>query len=416
MKPSTTLGNLEPDVLFTGISQLVTPTGAGPHRGAAQGELRVLENAAMAVQNSKIIWIGSESDWSGEAATRVKLNGRAVLPGLIDPHTHAIWAGDRLSDFEARASGVGYEAILAAGGGIRRTMRLTAEADLETLVNLALPRVKALVRSGATTIEVKSGYGYTLEAELRMLEAVRELQHRTPARLVPTLLIHVPPKDASERPDYLEMVLHELVPEAASRELAQAVDMFTEREAWNVEETRAILERAITLGLKVKLHADQFHTIGGTELAVELGALSVDHLEASGPAQIQSLAVSDTVGTILPGVTLHLGLPAAPGRALIDAGAAVAVGTDLNPGSSPVFSTQLALALSVRLNGLTPAEGLVATTVNAAAALGLTDCGRLEVGCRADFIVLEGPDWREIAYTLGSQPVSSVWIKGTPGA
>jgi imidazolonepropionase len=378
-----------------------------------QRELHMLENAAMAVKDGKIIWIGPESNWSGEAATHVRLNHRAVLPGLVDPHTHAVWAGDRLSDFEARASGAGYESILAAGGGIRRTMRLTAEADLETLVNLALPRVKALMRSGATTIEVKSGYGYTLEAELRMLEAVRELQHRTPARLVPTLLIHVPPKAASQRPDYLKMVLHKLIPEVASRGLAQAVDVFTEREAWSLEETRAILERAITLGLKVKLHADQFHAIGGTELAVEFDALSVDHLEASGPAQIRALAAGNTVATVLPGVTLHLGLPAAPGRALIDAGAAVAVGTDLNPGSSPLFSTQLALALAVRLNGLTPAEALVAATANAAAALRLSDCGRLEVGCRADFIVLEGSDWRETAYTLGSQPVSSIWIEGT---
>jgi imidazolonepropionase len=403
------------DLLLTGISQLVTAQGAGLHRGKTHGELCKLENAALGFQNGLIAWVGRESDWAGETRETRNLEGRAVIPGLIDPHTHAVWAGTRLNDFEARASGIGYENILATGGGIRSTMKHTNDASLETLVNLALPRLEALIRSGATTIEVKSGYGFTLEAELKMLMAVRELLTRVSAHLEPTLLIHVPPKDQLERGAYVDMVIHELIPQVAVQHLAKAVDVFVEREAFNVPETELILQAARANQLAVKLHVDQFHAIGGLELGIKYGALSVDHLEASGDAQIKALSSSDTVGVILPGVTLHLGLPAAPGRKLIDAGAAVAIGTDLNPGSSPVYSAQLALALAVRLNGLTPAEALVASTVNATAALGLFDRGRLEVGCRADVLVLEGADWREIAYTLGHNPVRQVFIGGYEG-
>jgi imidazolonepropionase len=400
------------DLLLTGISELVTPIGTGLHRGKTHSELFKLENAAIGFQNGLIAWVGHESDWTGETRETKNLEGRAVIPGLIDPHTHAIWAGNRLNDFEARASNVGYEAILAAGGGIRSTMKFTAEATLEQLVNLALPRLEALIRSGATTIEVKSGYGFTLEAELKMLATIRKLQTRVQAQLEPTLLIHVPPKDRLERSAYLDMVVNELIPQVSVQKLARAVDVFVEREAFSVAETELILRSARANNLAIKLHVDQFHAIGGLELGIKYGALSVDHLEASGNDQIKALSSSNTVGVILPGVTLHLGLPAAPGRKLIDAGAAVAIGTDLNPGSSPVFSTQLALALAVRLNGLTPSEALIASTVNAAAALGLQDRGRLEIGCRADVLVLEGADWREIAYTLGTNPMRSVFIAG----
>jgi imidazolonepropionase len=391
------------DLLLTGISQLVTAHGAGLHRGKTHSELFVLENAALGFQDGLIAWVGRESDWTGETRETINLEGRAVIPGLIDPHTHAVWAGNRLNDFEARASGVGYEAILAAGGGIRSTMKFTAEASLETLVNIALPRLEALIRSGATTIEVKSGYGFTLEAELKMLKAVRELQTQVSANLEPTLLIHVPPKDALERGAYLDMVVNELIPQVAVQKLATAVDVFVEREAFNVPETKLILQSARANHLAVKLHVDQFHAIGGLELGIKFNALSVDHLEASGDDQIKALSSSNTVGVILPGVSLHLGLPAAPGRKLIDAGAAVAIGTDLNPGSSPVFSLQLALALAVRLNGLTPSEALIASTVNAAAALGLQNRGRLEIGCRADVLVLEGADWRGGCVHVGAK-------------
>jgi imidazolonepropionase len=203
-----------------------------------------------------------------------------------------------------------------------------------------------------------------------------------------------------------------LIPEVARRELALAVDVFVEREAWHVEEAEQIFVCAKSHGLAVKLHSDQFHSIGGVELGVRVGALSIDHLEAAGEEQIKILAASRTIATILPGVSLHLGIPAAAGRRLIDAGAAVAVGTDLNPGSSPLFSSAAALGLAVRMNGLTAQEAIVAGTVNAACALGLSERGRLESGCVADFVVLHDRDWRDLVYVMGSNPVREVWIGG----
>jgi imidazolonepropionase len=399
-------------LLIAGISQLVTAKGGRAKHGPAMRDLHVMERAAIAICNGRIVWMGRECDWKGEALASVEVGNRAVVPGLIDPHTHAVWAGNRLADFDARISGETYEAILAAGGGIRRTIRATAAATKDELVSLAEPRIRALLRSGATTIEVKSGYGFTPAVEIAMLEVIQALAARTPARLLPTLLIHIPPAASEDRPRYITEICTELIPEVARRQLATAVDIFVEKEAFHVGEAALVLKSAKQHNLAVKLHTEQFQRIGGLELGVHMGALSVDHLEACGPDQLAMLAASSTIATILPGVSLHLGIPAAPARQLVDAGAAVAVGTDLNPGSSPLFSTATALALAVRLNGLTAQEALVAGTVNAACALGLADAGRLEMGLQADFLVLEGSDWRELVYTLGTNPVREVWIRG----
>jgi imidazolonepropionase len=403
---------MKADTLITGISQLVTAAGADPKHGRAMRELQIVESAAIAISSGSIVWTGKASEWTGTSETTVDAGGRAVVPGLVDPHTHAIWAGNRLNDFEARISGSTYEQILAAGGGIRSTIRATAATSQDDLVALAKLRIDSLIASGATTIEVKSGYGFTPVAELAMLEAIQALSVISLARIIPTLLIHIPPVVAADRSGYVKQVCEELIPEVARRKLATAVDVFVEKEAWQVAEAEELFNHAYQYGLAVKLHSDQFHCIGGVELGIRVGALSIDHLEASGPEQVARIAASSTIATILPGVSLHLGIPSAPGRKLIDAGAAVAVGTDLNPGSSPLFSTSEALALSVRLNGLTAQEALVAGTVNAACALGLRDAGRLEVGCPADLLMLHGSDWRELVYTLGTNPVKDVWIGG----
>jgi imidazolonepropionase len=376
------------------------------------GEVKVVKDAALAISGKSIDWVGTQSDWAGEAAATLDLGGAAVLPGLIDPHTHAVWAGDRLADFEARVAGATYEQILMAGGGIRSTVRATAAASIGELVALAKPRVEALLRSGATTIEVKSGYGFAIPAEIAMLDAIAKLAAESQARIVATLLIHVPPVESTERSRYVGQVCAELIPEVARRGLATAVDVFVEREAWHVGEAEQMFVCAKNHGLAVKLHSDQFHSIGGVELGVRMGALSVDHLEAAGATQIAAIAASKTMATILPGVSLHLGIPAAPGRRLIDAGAAVAVGTDLNPGSSPLFSTAAALGLAVRMNGLTAQEAVVAGTLNAACALGVSDRGRIEAGCMADFVVLHDKDWRELVYVMGANPIREVWVGG----
>ena len=400
------------DTLITGISQLATASGRGAKHGRAMRDLKVTQRAAIAISAGIIVWTGVENEWTGEADATVDVRGSAVVPGLIDPHTHAVWAGDRLNDFEARTSGSTYEEILTAGGGIRSTIRSTAASSKDELVALAKPRIDSLIASGATTIEVKSGYGFTPAAELAMLEATQCLSAITPAQIVSTLLIHIPPVTATERFSYLSQICNELIPEVARRQLASAVDIFVEKEAWHVAEAEQLFHQANRYNLAIKLHTDQFHSVGGVELGIHFGALSVDHLEASGSEQIAKIAASSTIATILPGVSLHLGIPSARGRDLIDAGAAVAVGTDLNPGSSPLFSISEALALSVRLNGLTAQEALVAGTVNAACALGLENVGRLEAGCPANILVLHGRDWRDLVYTLGMNPIKEVWIGG----
>jgi imidazolonepropionase len=401
------------DLLITGITQLATPVGAGPKFGMQMREVSVIENAAMAIMGDRFIWSGPATDWSGTATRMVDLGGRAVVPGLVDPHTHAVWAGDRLRDFEARTSGVTYEQILAAGGGIWSTVRATTAAPTPELITLAERRIWALIRSGATVVEVKSGYGFTVPEELRMLQVIGAVASRLPIRIVPTLLIHIPPIDARERNAYLDQVRSELVPEAARHGLANAVDIFIEKEAWSVDEAESVLTCALEHGLRIKVHAEQFHSVGGLELALRLNALSIDHLEACTAHQYGLFRDSTTIATVLPGVSLHLGIAKAPGRQLIDAGAAVAVGTDLNPGSSPLFSTSAALGLAVRLNGLTTQEALVAGTANAAHALGLDGVGRIEPGAQADFAVLQSADWRDLLYTMAINPIHEVWSRGS---
>ncbi len=400
------------DILVTDISELATPTGSGACRGHAMDAVEVIEDAALAISGDRIIWVGEREEWTGTATSEVEAGGHAVIPALVDPHTHAVWGGDRLEDFEARSRGASYEEILARGGGIRSTIAATDFDDDSWLAAVAEERLDLLISSGAATIEIKSGYGFTHQGEIKSLEAIRILAEQSPATVVATLLIHVPPREAGERSDYINMVTRELIPEAVRRKLATAVDVFIERESFTVDEARRIFSAAQSAGLRIKAHVDQFHAIGGLELALQFDALSVDHLEASGPAQVSALAASDTVGVLLPGVTLHLGIGAAPGRALIDAGAAVAVGTDLNPGSSPLFSTQFAMALAVRINHLSVCEALTASTANAAAALGLRDTGRLRAGQRADFIITDYPDWRDIVYSFGGNPVERLYIGG----
>jgi imidazolonepropionase len=400
------------DQLLTNIGQLVTPAGHGALHGPAMRELEVTPDAAVAINAGRIIWTGRRIDWNGTAALEIDANGCAVVPGLVDPHTHVVWGGDRLADFDARASGVAYETILAGGGGIRHTVACTRASSADQLLATALARVSRMMRAGATTIEVKSGYGLTWVEEQRQLDTVRAMSSRVPARLVPTMLFHLPPRDAAERGAFMQEAVHTWIPSLADSGAATAIDVFIEREAFQVDEADLLFRAARQAGLACKAHADQFTAIGGTEIAIHHGALSVDHLEASAAPQIAALASSRTIGVVLPGVTLHLGLPAAPGRALIDAGAAVAVGTDCNPGSSPLFSMSLALALAVRLNGLTPAEALCAATCNGAAALDLVDVGRLAPDMCADFLILQSADWRDLPYTLGDDPVARVFIAG----
>ncbi|MHB8817076.1 MAG: amidohydrolase family protein, partial [Steroidobacteraceae bacterium] len=254
---------MKADLLVRGISQLVTPEGPGPKCGTAMRELKIVEGAALAVSDGQVLWAGPESAWSGQAVATVDVGHRAVVPGLVDPHTHAVWAGNRLADFDARISGVPYEKILAAGGGIWSTIRATSAATKDELLALAKPRIEALLASGATAIEIKSGYGFSSEKEIAMLEVIRCLSDTAPAHIVPTLLIHVPPKNASDRAAYVSDVCQELIPEVANRNLATAVDVFVEKEAWTAAEAETIFASARQHGLGIKLHTEQFNRVGG---------------------------------------------------------------------------------------------------------------------------------------------------------
>jgi imidazolonepropionase len=371
------------------------------------------------VEAGRVAWCGREADLPAAFAAdprRVDLGGRVVTPGWVECHTHVVYAGDRTADFERRVRGLSYEQIARLGGGIQTTVDATRAAGIERLVELALPRLGALARHGATTVEIKSGYGLDAATELALLEVVRRLQGLTPLTLVPTFLgAHVVPREhRADRERYVRLLTDELLPEVAARGLAEFCDVFCEEGAFTLAEARRILLRAAGLGLKLKLHAEQLSHTGATALAVELGATSADHLEAIDDADVALLAASRTVPVLLPGATLFLGKSDwAPGRRLADAGALPALSTDLNPGSSPTAHLPLMTTLGCTRLGLTPAEALLGVTRRAAAALAREDrAGVLAPGRDADLCVMDVTSHAQIPYELGRNPVERVMVRG----
>jgi imidazolonepropionase len=380
-------------------------------------EMEVLRDAAVLIEGDRIAWVGPRADAPGRDHVRtVEVTG-VLLPGLIDCHTHAVFGAPRLDDHERRALGVDYKAIAAAGGGILqsvRDVRARSEAELEAVTR---SRLAVLLAHGATTIEVKSGYGLELEAELKQLRVIRKLAAELPVTLIPTFLgaHEVPPEHRSNRGVYVQLVCEEMIPTVAREGLARCCDVFCERGVFSPTESRQILSAARRHGLALKLHADELEGSGGAELAAELGALSADHLAAVSDAGIRALAASATVAVLLPATMVFLGKRnQAPARHLIEAGAAVALATDFNPGTSPTMSLPLVMALGVSQLGLRHAEALTAVTVNAAAALGLAgERGQIAPGFAADLLVAAVEDWREVAYWMGANVVSAVWTGGS---
>jgi imidazolonepropionase len=396
-------------LLVRDLAQVATPAGTtAPLRGPALGEVNVLEGAFVLCGGETIEAVGLMANLPELDDDVVELDGRGLcaIPGLVDCHTHAAFGGDRVDEFSLRAGGASYEELHAAGGGILSTVLATRAAG-ESGLREAVDRHRAwMLASGTTTFESKSGYGLDHETELASLRAIRD------AGGIPTWLgAHAVPPEFPDADSYLDFALTEVLPEAA--ELAEAADVFLERGAFDLVQARRYLEACRDAGLALRLHGDQFTEAGAIPLAVELDARSVDHLEATGEDGVRTLAASKVVGVLLPASALFLDRPMPPARALADAGAAVALATDFNPGSAFCESLPLVCSLAATQLHLSPAEALTACTVNAAHVFGRADrIGRLAPGYRADVVLLDAPDWRYLAYHLGGPVVARTIVGG----
>ncbi len=375
-------------------------------------------NAGIRILNGRIAWVGAAAGREKRSdEERLDLEGRLVTPGLIDCHTHLIYAGNRASEWAMRLAGATYEAIARRGGGIASTVRATRSADDAELLESARRRLQALMAEGLTTVEIKSGYGLELETELRMLRVARKLGGAENLDVVATFLgAHaLPPEYSENRDGYLRLLVEDMLPAVAAEGLADAVDAYCEGVAFTRVEVKAIFERARALGLPLRLHAEQFSDSGGAKMAAELGALSCDHLEYLDPGGIKAIAKSATVAVLAPGAYYYLGETRKPPvEALRAAGVPMAVSTDHNPGTSPMLSLLTAMNMSCVLFGLTPEEALRGATVNAALALGLNDRGSIETGKIADLAVWDLQSPEELSYALGNNPCYRVYKNGVP--
>ncbi|HUR92486.1 MAG TPA: imidazolonepropionase [Gemmatimonadaceae bacterium] len=408
--------------LFVNATQVVTC--AGPpraRRGAEMGNAQVLSGVAVLVSGGRISTIG-EARLLSKAhpdATEVDCKGCILTPGLVDSHTHAVFGRPRSDEHELRAGGVGYMEIARRGGGIHSSVRDLRSRSEDELFKLSVPRVRKLASYGTTTLEIKSGYGLSVEEELKSLRVIERLAAKLPVRVVPTWMgAHEVPLEHREREsgraEYLDLVAGGMLRAVADSGLAKFADIFCEPGVFSKDESRAILSAAKQAKLGIKLHADELEYSGGAELAAELGATSADHLGAISEAGITAIAASGTVATLLPGTMFFLGKATqAPARALIDAGAAVALATDFNPGSSPTVNFPLMLTLGVSQLRMSAAEVFIAATVNGAAALGLAaETGQIAQGFLADLALFEADDFRELPYWYGDRRCRGSWARG----
>ncbi len=419
---------MEVDLLIQYATQLVTCASPdGPKRGEAMAEVGLISDGAVAVADGEIVAVGPSNDLRAEYAARetVDASGKVVCPGFVDPHTHVVYAGDRVAEFEMRIRGATYMEIMGAGGGIASTTQATRAATVEDLGAASGPRLDAMLTLGTTTAEVKTGYGLDAESELKMLQAIAALDAIHPADLVPTFLgAHaVPPAYAGRADEYVDLVIGEMLPHVvewyrhssfASRHVPLFCDVFCEANVFDRDQSRRVLEAGLSHGLPAKIHADEFETLGGVALAVELGAVSADHLDVTPAAEIEALAASSTLGVVLPAVNFNLGSSHfADARAMVDADVALALATDINPGSAPCPSMPLVMAIACRYQRLLPAEALNAGTINAAYAIGLGDrIGSVEVGKQADLLIVNAHDYRHLAYQFGANLVERVIKRG----
>ncbi len=424
MEGSTTSW-VEADLIIKGASELLTCSADSrdAYGGLALGKIA---NGAVAAREGRIVWVGGEGALLEEVrlvrgGEMLDADGRLVMPGLVECHSHLAWAGDRADEFQLRVAGTTYSQVQAAGGGIASTVYATRNASDEMLRALARKRLDRFLRYGVTTVEAKSGYGLSLEQELRLLEVYRDVSYLHPVDVVPTLLAaHVVPVEYADRPDdYVKLVVKKMIPAVAKRKLARFCDAFCEKGAFTVEQCRQVLEAGLEAGLLPKLHADQLTYLGGTEMAAELGAVSVDHLDHISDSGIAALTpvtggTRVPVAVLLPGATFFLGEGGyAPARRMLDAGVRVALSTDFNPGSSPTQALWFMSTMGCSQLRMTGDEVIRAITIEAAAALAMDDeVGSLEVGKKADILILDHSRSAEIPYRYGMNPVWRVFKEG----
>jgi imidazolonepropionase len=417
---------MDSELIITHASQLITLAGpARPRIRSEMGELAMIDDGAVLIRDGLIAATGESRailSQAGENARVIDAAGSVVMPGYVDAHTHPVFAGTREDEYCLRAAGLTYQEIAARGGGILSTVRKTRAASEQELFGLALPRVQRFLSYGTTTIEAKSGYGLTLDDELKILRVIRRLARETPLDVVPTFLgaheipaeFRNPDEPGQGRGEYLRLVTDEMLPAVARERLARFCDVFCETHVFTPEESRTVLNRAGELGLGARLHAEQLTLCGGARLGAELGAATVDHLENIDTDGIALLSVSGVIGVLLPGAVFNLGSTRfAPARKLIDAGVPVVLATDFNPGSSPTPSMQMIHSIACTQMRMTPAECITASTINAAYSLSLGgQIGSLEVGKQGDVVIFDCADYRQIPYFFGVNHVRAVVKRG----
>jgi len=371
--------------------------------------LAAIENGSIQIQSSNIAQISNSTINAPDAQT-INAQGRVVMPSFIDAHTHACWAGDRLDEWEQKQRGATYLEILKSGGGIMSTVRAVRNASTEELAHDLSLRLKVMLNEGTTACEIKSGYGLSTTDELKMLDAITLASKAWPGRISPTACIgHAKDPDV---PNFVDQTINETLPAVHERYPGITIDAYTEEGAWSVEETVRLFKAAKDLGHPIRIHADQFNALGMLEAAVQLGAMSVDHLEATKPQSLEYLAQSSSMGVMLPCSGFHVDQRYADGRAFINAGGTLVIATNVNPGSAPCLSMPMSIALAVRNLGITAAEAISACTVNAAHLLGYSDMGMLKAGNRADLIMLRHTDERQLGYEFGGSHVDLVICNG----
>jgi len=409
------------DLLVENASQVcvVPASDDGPQRGSALGTLGIIERGAVAISNGQIVAVGSNPDLRAlyPSAQPLDARGSVVIPGFVDPHTHLLWSGDRAAEFEMRIGGASYMEIMAKGGGINSTVHRVRAASVEELVAETRPRLNRMLAHGATTVEIKTGYGLTTFDEIKSLDAIYQLDKTHPVEVVATFLgAHaVPPEYKDHTDEYVKLIVEDMIPAVVN--FAQThdrplpfIDVFCEDGVFDVAQSRCILEAGKKAGMPLKIHADEFAGLGGTKLAVELGAVSADHLVTTPEADIAALGEGKTIAVSLPPTPFGLGhSDYTPAEAILEAGGALAIATDCNPGTAWCESMQMSIALACRYMTLTPAQALAAATLNAAYAVGRGDrVGSLEPGKQADMLVLDIPDYRHLGYRFGGNLVRTV--------